>query len=320
MVRGVMARHCGTCTCTCMGWSEARLRSAQRTPMRSTLQPHAEYAATLCGVRCNPMRSTLQPYVAVPAHPRRLPWRPAGRPCRAAPGEYGRGRCERSKRAHSACSHAQCMAILRPTWRTRPASRPMLDGGARPASSPPPPPAAAAAASPAPALGLLASSLPAREASSSIITVSGFTCRSTRCTSSAESAEMCAVPTSVISCRAVCTTLTLESHSALGSARAGAAASAVDADAARRVESGAVARRPDSPPTAHLRLSSGELLGRAVLRGAAGCGARRQATAAGSSSSSSRVRDASRAVNMLALQLWRGRKHGTYAATLPLIQ
>jgi hypothetical protein len=117
---------------------------------------------------------------------------------------------------------------------------------------------------------------------------------------------MCAVPTSVISCRAVCTTLTLESHSALGSARAGAAASAVDADAARRVESGAVARRPDSPPTAHLRLSSGcgELLGRAVLRGAAGCGARRQATAAGSSSSSSRVRDAS--VHMLALQALQG--------------
>ena len=266
-------------------------------PMRSTLQPYAEYAATLRG--------------RAGAHPRHLPWRPAGRPCRAAPGEYGRGRCEHRKRAHSACGHTQCMAMLRPTWRTRPASRPMLDGGARPASSPPPPPAPAAASSPAPALGLLASSLPAREASSSIITVSGFTCRSTRCTSSAESAEMCAVPTSVISCRAVCTTLTLESHSALGSARAGAAASAVDADAARRVESGAVARRPDSPPTAHLRLSSGELLGRAVLRGAAGCGARRQATAAGSSSSSSRVRDASRAVNMLALQLWRGRKHGT---------
>eukprot|EP00964_Phaeocystis_antarctica_P002568 scaffold1338_cov63-Phaeocystis_antarctica.AAC.6 len=103
---------------------------------------------------------------------------------------------------------------------------------------------------------------------------------------------MCAVPTRVISCRAVCTTLTHESHSALGSAigsaRAGAAASATDADAARRSESGAVARRLDSPPTAHLRLTSGcdELLGRAVLRGAAGSGTRRQATAAGSSSSS----------------------------------
>ena len=61
----------------------------------------------------------------------------------------------------------------------------------------------------------------------------------------------------MISCRAVCKTLTHESHSALGSARAGAAASTVDADAARRSESGAVARSPDSPPTAHLRLSSG---------------------------------------------------------------
>ena len=103
---------------------------------------------------------------------------------------------------------------------------------------------------------------------------------------------MCAVPTSVISCRAVCTTLTHESHSALGSARAGAAAAAADADAdadadARRSESGAVARSPDSPPTAHLRLRSGcgRLLGRVELRGAAGSGTRRQSTAAGSSRS-----------------------------------
>ena len=59
MVRGVVARHCGACTCTCMGWGEARLRSA--------LDAYAQYTATLCGVRCNPMRSTLQPYVAVRA-------------------------------------------------------------------------------------------------------------------------------------------------------------------------------------------------------------------------------------------------------------
>jgi hypothetical protein len=35
-------------------------------------------STALCGVRCNRMRSTLQPYVAMPAHPRRLPGPPAG--------------------------------------------------------------------------------------------------------------------------------------------------------------------------------------------------------------------------------------------------